>query len=280
MRHHALLLALAAMNLAASASAADPVPVLQKPAAPIDVEGTPADQLSDPQLRAFLGQKLLHLDQSSDTVELIRVAPGYAASLVFDRPLEAIVVGDPSLVAYKQHDRMLVLSAAQRSGDTSLRVMFRGGVLLNYHIFIAPDYRTAVSTVWIRVAGSGSDGSGRTAQPMPLREVLANVWNFDARKSEGAIGNVQRVPIFRRAEDGVELYDVFRFKDGTNALTFGMRGSDRPLPSHLRLRIGETEFRPAYASLEAGGPSGESRGMLIFRNPPFDWDQPFRIVCE
>lgn len=254
-------------------------PLLWKPSPPVEIEGVDAVDLTDDQLRQFLQRKIQSIDHFQGNVELVRLAPGYAVTLIFDRPLEAIVLGDPSLVAYKQHDRLLVLSAAQRQGDTSLQLLFKGGILLNYHVFIAPNYVNAQSTLHVRVApDEHSAGQG-------FREISALLRNFDLWKQEGTLpdSRISRLPVMRRGGD-FEYYDFYRFADGSAALTFAFRNPDgkprRLHPGRLRFKVGGALYTPLYTSLHRNELSARqaTTGFVFFQKPPFVLEQPFELI--
>lgn len=269
--------------------------VIMQPPATVVVDGKPADKLSDDEMREFLESKIQTIHQSEGAVELLRVAPGYALTLSFSEPVGSVILGDPSLVRFSLQGRILVLSAGARRGDTSMQVVMPGDRILNYHIFISPNFIDAQSTLNIIVAGRGSSGGGEGSpyigpdESLDIGGIASIISNYDALEQEGAISRrgVSRIPIFRKSDlSSFEYYYIYSFKGGPVAISFAYRNpfphSIRYDESRLRLQMGNVLYIPDYVSFNQTelGPGDVSTGFAIVTEPAFVPNQPFELTWK
>lgn len=272
--------------------------VIMQPPATVVVDGKPADKLSDDEMREFLESKIQTIHQSEGAVELLRVAPGYALTLTFSMPVNSVILGDPSLVKFSLQGRILVLSAGARRGDTSMQLVMPGDRILNYHIFISPNFVDAQSTlnVVVGAAGKQSGGGAETGNPyvgegesLDIGAIASVISNYDALEQEGALSKrgVKRMPVFKKSDlSSFEYYYIYSFKDGPVAISFAYKN---PFPhpirydeSRLRLQIGNVLYIPDYVSFNQTelGSGDVSTGFAIITEPAFVPNQPFELVWK
>jgi len=270
--------------------------VIMQPPATVVVDGKPADDLSDDEMRAFLESKIQTIHQSEGAVELLRVAPGYALTLSFNIPVTSVILGDPSLVRFSLQGRILVLSAGARRGDTSMQIVLPGDRILNYHVFISPNFVDAQSTLNIVVA-SGEKGKGGGGESpytggegnLDIGAIASIISNYDALEQEGAIDKrgVKRLPVFKKSDlSSFEYYYIYVFKGGPVAISFAYKNpfthSIRYDESRLRLQMGNVLYIPDYVSFNTTelGPGDVSTGFAIVTEPSFVPNQPFELVWK
>jgi hypothetical protein len=269
-----------------------------QPPATVVVDGKAADKMSDDEMREFLESKIQTIHQGEGAVELLRVAPGYALTLSFSEPVGSVILGDPSLVRFSLQGRILVLSAGARRGDTSMQVVMPGDRILNYHIFISPNFVDAQSTLNIIVAGGGQDSRGSSGPGSPyvgpdddldIGAIAAIISNYDALEQEGALSKrgVKRMPVFRKSDlSSFEYYYIYSFKGGPVAISFAYRNpfphSIRYDESRLRLQMGNVLYIPDYVSFNQTelGPGDVSTGFAIVAEPAFVPNQPFELTWK
>lgn len=273
--------------------------VILQPPATVVVDGKSADKMTDDEMREFLESKIQTIHQGEGAVELLRVAPGYALTLSFSEPVGSVILGDPSLVKFSLQGRILVLSAGARRGDTSLQVVMPGDRILNYHIFISPNFIDAQSTLNVIVAGrggaggsGGSDGGNPYVGPdasLDIGAIAAIISNYDALEQEGALSRrgVKRMPVFRKSDlSSFEYYYIYSFKGGPVAISFAY---SNPFPhsirydeSRLRLQMGNVLYIPDYVSFNQAelGPGEVSTGFAIVTEPAFVPNQPFELTWK
>jgi len=266
--------------------------IIYQPAAPVEVNGKRADQMTDDELREFLDEKIQTFHQSQDSVELIRVAPGYGVTMVFDVPPVAGILGDTTMFTFKNEGRLVTLSANRRQGDTTMKVILPGFKVLNYHLFIEKNFIKADSTIRVAAQDGGSSSAASTGRVRPPLDVIARiVGNYDALIREKSLGvrDVRRIEVMKKsALWPFTYYDFYRFSDGTVVLTFlyGKPRRDSGDPPRLdekriRLMMGNSLFLPDVTCLsDALSESGQGTGFLVFYEPPFAINQPFDIVLK
>jgi hypothetical protein len=268
--------------------------VILQPPSTVVVDGKAADSLSDDEMRAFLESKIQTIHQSEGAVELLRVAPGYALTLSFNIPVSSVILGDPSLVKFSLQGRILVLSAGARRGDTSMQIVLPGDRILNYHVFISPNFVDAQSTLNIVVAGVGKGNAKGEGNPYVGKEgtldigaIASIISNYDALEQEGALNKrgVKRLPVFKKSDlSSFEYYYIYVFKDGPVAISFAYKNpfthSIRYDESRLRLQMGNVLYIPDYVSFNNTelGPGDTSTGFAIVTEPAFVPNQPFELV--
>lgn len=258
---------------------------------PVLVDGKKAQDLDENQMREFLESKIQTIHQSEGAVELLRVAPGYALTVTFSEPISSVVIGDPNLVKFTNKGRVLVLSANTRTGDTSMQIVLPGDRILNYHIFIAPNFAEAQSTLNVIVAGGNKDGIAGSPyysaeDGLDIRAIANVISNYDALEQEGAISRqgVKRYGIFRKSDiTSFEYYYIYVFKSGPVAISFSYRNpynyEVRYDESRLRLQMGNMLFVPDYVSFNQTSlaPGETSTGFAVVANPDFSPNQPFEL---
>lgn len=264
--------------------------IIYEPAKPVIIDGTPSNELTDDQIRQFLEEKIVHLDQEEGMVELIRIAPGYALTMIFDVPPMSVIVGDPAIAKFTNKGRLLVLSAAVRKGDTSMQVVLPGYKVLNYHIFVEPTFATAETTINVNTPGSGGGASDAETVIRPgLAAISRTINSYDALVQEKALSprDIRRERIMRKSNLWPFVYyDWYKYKDGTLVLTMlvNNRGKNKPveLPSsRIRLLMGNQGFPPDLVSLPSRvDPGHAATGFLVFYTPVFDPDQPFEVIVR
>lgn len=267
------------------------VVVIPQAPEPVLVDGKKAQDLDEDQMREFLESKIQTIHQGEGAVELLRVAPGYALTITFSEPISSVVVGDPGLVRFTNKGKVLVLSANTRSGDTSMQIVLPGDRILNYHIFIAPNFAEAQSTLNVIVAGNSK--GGRTGSPyysadegLDIRAIANVISNYDALEQEGAISRsgVKRYGVFRKSDlSSFEYYYIYVFKNGPVAISFSYQNpynyDVRYDESRLRLQMGNMLFIPDYVSFNQThlGPGETSTGFAVVADPGFSPSQPFEL---
>jgi hypothetical protein len=282
-----------ARTQAGNAGAGGVVVIPQAPD-PVLVDGKKAQDLSEDQMREFLESKIQTIYQGEGAVELLRVAPGYALTMTFSEPIGSVVVGDPGLVRFTSKGKILVLSANTRSGDTSMQVVLPGDRILNYHIFIAPNFAEAQSTLNVIVSGRSGGGSGGAGgspyysrgEGLDIRAIANVISNYDALEQEGAISRsgVKRYGIFRKSDiTSFDYYYLYAFKNGPVAISFAYRNpynyEVRYDESRLRIQMGNMLFIPDYVSFNQThlGPGETSTGFAVVADPGFSISQPFEL---
>lgn len=259
---------------------------------PVVVDGKKAQDLDDDQMREFLEAKIQTIHQGEGAVELLRIAPGYALTMTFSEPLSSVVVGDPGMVKFTNKGKVLVLSANTRTGDTSMQIVLPGDRILNYHIFIAPNFAEAQSTLNVIVASNKGSGGGAgspyydAGEGLDIRAIANVISNYDALEQEGAISRsgVKRYGIFRKSDiTSFEYYYIYVFKNGPVAISFAYRNpynyEVRYDESRLRLQMGNMLFVPDYVSFNQTHLSGgeTSTGFAVIADPSFSPNQPFEL---
>lgn len=274
--------------------------VIQEPAAPALVNGKPVTDMNDGELHEFLEQKIRTVEQSDGQVEVLHIAPGYALTLHFEENIEGVVIGDPNLVSQKLHgQRVLILSATQREGDTSITILMPGGKTLHYHIFISPDFTTADTNVRVtsRASQAGSSaassaptiGHSNAAETIGVKSMLNIVSNYDVLVQEKSVSarEVHRVDIYRfNRITSFTTYYLYHFSSGFSVLTFSYRN---PFPyrvqydeSRLRIQIGDIQLIPEYTTLHQTklAPHHSTSGVTLIRHPAMHVDQPFALFWK
>ena len=268
--------------------------VIYEPPAPVVIEGKKASEMSEDEMREFLEKKIQTIYQTEGAVEFLRVAPGYALTLTFDLPVQAVVMGDDQLVSFQMQGTTLVLAARQRRGDTSMQLIFGGQKIFNYHIFIADNYSTAQST--IRVISTATGGGGRPKSPyvsqegeLDLKAISNIISNYDALEQEKSVDKrtVQRLAVFRKSDiTSFEIYYIYLFKNGPTAISFAYTNPfSYPLrydESQLRVQIGNMQFVPDFVSFHNTDlrPGQVTTGYLVLANTPFSVKQPFELIWK
>ena len=273
------------------------VVVIPTPPDPVVVDGKNAKDLDEDQMREFLESKIQTIYQSEGAVELLKVAPGYALTMTFSETLGSVVVGDPGLVNFTNKGKVLILSANARTGDTSMQVILPGDRVLNYHIFIAPNFAEAQSTLNVVVGAGGSGASGGGASSpyysesdgLDVKAIASVISNYDALLEEGAISKsgVKRHSIFRKSDlTSFEYYYIYTFKNGPVAISFAYRNpynySIRYDESRLRLQMGNMLFVPDYVSFNTVdlAPGEVSTGFAVIADAGFAPSQPFELTWK
>jgi hypothetical protein len=268
-------------------------PVIKEPPPPVVIDNKPASEMTDDELIEFLQQKVQDIDQGEGEVRLLRIAPGYPLSLFFPDNYQDVILGDPGMLDVVKTGRGLVLSPKARLGDTSMQVVFSGQRRLVYHVFIAPNFSTGMTSLRVNFSSSAS-GRGEVKNVslvghdgnLNLRYIAAVISNYDALIQERAIDtqSIRRFPIFRKSKvTPFTYYDIFRFRDGTIAVTFSLENrSEQPVrinESRIRVVIGNLEFIPDYASINhlMLEPGGKTPGFIVLARTPFQIDQPFEL---
>ncbi len=199
------------------------------------------------------------------------------------------------MIKFSLQGRILVLSAGARRGDTSMQVVLPGDRILNYHIFISPNFVDAQSTLNIIVAGrnGGKLGAGSPyvgpEQSLDIGAIASIISNYDALEQEGAISNrgVKRLPVFKKSDlSSFEYYYIYVFKNGPVAISFAYKN---PFPhpirydeSRLRLQMGNVLYIPDYVSFNTTNlePGEISTGFAIVTEPSFVPNQPFELAWK
>lgn len=280
-----------ARNTSGSGGTQGGVIVIPQAPEPVLVDGKKAQDLDEDQMREFLESKIQTIYQGEGAVELLRIAPGYALTMTFSEPLSSVVVGDPGLVKFTNKGKVLVLSANTRSGDTSMQIVLPGDRILNYHIFIAPNFAEAQSTINVIVSSNSRGGAAGSPYYNPdegldIRAIANVISNYDALEQEGAISRsgVKRYGIFRKSDiTSFEYYYIYVFKNGPVAISFAYGNpydyDIRYDESRLRLQMGNMIFVPDYVSFNQAhlGPGESSTGFAVIADPGFSSAQPFEL---
>ncbi len=267
------------------------VVVVEEPPPPVVINGKRAEELSEDEMIEFLQSKIQEIDQEEGQVKLLKIAPGYPLSLFFSETVQDTILGDPELIKISPTNRGLVLTAGARGGDTPMTLVFSGGRRLFYHIFIAQNFSNSMTSLKVNFIKTGPS-AGRSGK-LIMREgnldvaYIANViFNYDALKNEKALDAqaIKRFPVFRVSNvTPFTYYDLFRFSDGTIALTFSLRNeTGRPVrvnESKLRFTLGNLEFIPDYASIDKLRlqPGEATKGFVVIIKPPFSTEQKFEL---
>lgn len=264
--------------------------VIFEPADPVMIDGKPADELTDDELRDFLQKKVMDIHQEEGQVELIRLARGYSLTLRFDEPVSGVVFGDPALVGYTQEGRILVLSARQSEGDTTMQVILPGSRIFPFHIFVEPTFVSAQTTINVTTSRGPNAAQGSKGQPVPsFAQIAAVVGNYDALIQEGALDKrtVRRLPVGVKSPFGMfQYYDWFVFPDGTSAVSFALTNANSGdlvvNKSRLRLQVGNVRYIPTMVSIAPDRiPRNRfATGFAVFRSPPFALNQRFELLFQ
>jgi hypothetical protein len=275
--------------------------VIPAPARPVSINGKPANELTKDEVIQFLQDKIKDSVQQEDGDLLpVHVAPGYAVTIQYQEPIIDVIPGDRELCSLtKVGDKILVINARQRAGDTNLSVVFPGGIVRHYHLFIEHDFATADDFYRILTATQTPEttvgGQGAGTSPSMFVDASGNVNgsnltnlinNYDALVSERAVdtNRIRRHDLFRRGPGNAFTY-YYIFQLGSDAaVTFRYRnpGAMQTVcnPGRIRLQIGAMVFRPDFASVDREyiGPGESAIGYVYFRNPTFSLNQPFDLV--
>ncbi|WP_018289641.1 hypothetical protein [Verrucomicrobium sp. 3C] len=255
----------------------------------VEINGKPASQLSEDELREFLQQKVETVYQSDNEELILRVAPGYPLVLTFSDPMDgAPVVGDPQALSATVRKNHLILKVLDSSAsDTSMTVFFRGGKKRLYHVFIEPNLVKAELAMNV---SSFEDSNGSGGSPVAVEriaEVANTVANWEAMAAAHAIppNTVRRVKLFWKSDEFV-YYWLYSWKDGLVAVTFAWR-NPYPFPvrldqSRLQVHIGDHLFTPDWVTVEPEvvDPEKSATGVLVVANPPFSPTQPFELYWQ
>lgn len=277
------------------AEGAQAAAIIYQPPPPVTVDGKKAADLTEDEMKEFLSSKIQNITQAEGEVELLKIAPGYALTMVFSEPVSSVIIGDPGLLHFTDKGRVIVLGAATRAGDTSMQVILPGDRVLNYHVFIAANYSTAQSTVNITVAPSKTGGdSGGQSSPyfsptagLDIPAIASVISNYDALLKEGAVSKsgVKKLPIYKKSDiTTFQYYYIYVFKKGPMAITFSYTnpssGRVTCNESRLRLQMGNLYFVPDYVSFDKTdlGPGETTTGFLVVSQPAFVPTQPFEII--
>jgi len=269
--------------------------IVYEPAKPVIINGKPASELTEREMHEFLQNKIKVISQEDGEVKELFVAPGYVLTITYEEPPVDGFIGDGQLATYKVVGKTMVINARERAGDTNFKVLFSGGVLREYHIFITPTFAKADSTYRVLAAQSGSltaDGGQATSFMTKGGQInIANVnrviKNYDALVQEHALdaARVRRSDVWRRSPDGAFLYfyDI-DFPNRSEAIQFNFRNRTQAAidPSRIRLQIGDIRYTPDYISAQktAVAPGAAVDGFVFFKDPPFSLDQPFELVLN
>lgn len=281
--------------------------IIQQPAQPGIVNGKPVSELSDDELHEFLESKIQTVEQEEGQVELLRIAPGYALTLAFEENVQGVVLGDSALVSYHlQNQKTLVLAATQREGDTSMTLVMPGGKLLNYHVFITPDFIEAQTSLKVMSNTLEGDGSGMAAshnaalrnqnslyvQPDGTPNIKALVYtiaNYEALIQEKAIDHriVKRTEVFKKSNvTSFTVFYLYHFAAGPIVVTFSYKNPFhypvRYDESRLRIQLGNMQFVPDYITLRKTVlRAGESTtGIAIVNTPALRVNQSFELLWK
>ncbi|MDD2708704.1 MAG: hypothetical protein PHV34_12015 [Verrucomicrobiae bacterium] len=271
----------------------------QTPAPPVVIRGKPVDQMSDDELRDFLQTKVQTIEQGDQTVEIVRVAPGYPVTIHFAEPMAFFVPpSDPNLFSIEKiSGKTLAIAARQRQGDGCLQVYFGGGKIRLYHVFTAENLVQAHTA--LRVA-SFETGSGLSSPAAPtgvnphngtpdVRAIANIIGNFDALMAEKAITprEVRRFPVFRKnPKTSFTCFDLYRFADGPLAVSFAYANpfthAIRLDESRMRISLGNLQYVPDYVSLHRRTlePGANTTGFAVVNRPAFHFDQPFELIWK
>jgi hypothetical protein len=262
--------------------------VVEEPPKPVIIGEKAADDLTDDEMIDFLQTKIQEVDQTDGQVRILRVAPGYPLTLLFNQSYQDVIVGDKGMVDVAKTPRGMVISATARKGDTSMQVMFSGGRRLVYHIIIAENFKEGMTSIRINFLRKTAASSGIMARDggLNVRYIATVISNYDALKQEKAIDAqaIKRFPVFRKSKvTPFTYYDIFRFQDGTIAITFALENRlDQPVrinESKLRVVLGNMEFIPDYTSINhlRLDPGQKTTGFVIIAKTPFTINQPFEL---
>lgn len=272
-----------------------PQNVIYEPPPPVVVDGTKAAEMTDEEMREFLEAKIFTIYQDEGAVELLRVAPGYALTVTFDEPVVGVVMGDPNLMSFVNQGRTLVLSARQRSGDTSMQLIFGGSKILNYHLFIADNFVNAQSTIRV-ISGDSSGSSSGPKSPyisadneLDIAAISRIISNYDAMVQEKSLDTrtVRRMAVFRKSDiTSFEIYYIYLFKNGPAVISFAYTNPfNYPIKydeSNLRIQVGNMQFVPDFVSFHNTTltPGQTTTGFAILTAPPFSFKQPFELIWK
>ena len=269
-------------------------PVIYEPAAPVMVDGKKASDMTDDELHEFLAQKIKKIDQSEDGVELLHVAPGYGLTMTFDDSINGVILGDGNLISYTQKGRLLQLFAKDKTGDTSMKLVFPDNKILSYHVFVAPNYGTADSLIKVS-SGDLSDGETPKSSvvgpndELDIGAITKIVANYDAMSEEKAIDTrtVRRIPVFRKSQlTSFNFYYIYQFKNGPVAISFSYTNpykyAIRNDESALRIQVGSMQFVPDYVSFQQTTlqPGEATTGFAVLASSPFSFKQPFELIWK
>jgi hypothetical protein len=251
------------------------------------INGKRAEDASDDDLREFLQGKVREVEMGDGDVELVRLAPGYPATLRFREPIRDVAIGDKGLVETQRLGNALELSAKEETGDTMVKVFFAGEKARVFHVFVAPSFEKGDTMITVNSPNTRRErGTQTPMNRQQLLHILKVISNYDVLAQERAINprQVTRLPIFRQnKQTGFTVYDLYRV-DGAMAVTFAWEngtGTERRYDeSRLRVWIGNQYFVPDYVHLNRAflQPGEATSGVVIFQTPVFDARQPFEVV--
>lgn len=260
------------------------------PPPPVLINGKRGDEVSDEELREFFQNKVRDVSMEDGSVEIIRVAPGYPATLRFREQIQEVSNGDKGLIETQIMGNMVEVSALDISGTTQLKVFTAGEKVRVFQVFVEPNFTKGDSVVTVEgVSWSGRQTqSSRELPPNRVRELLRQVANYDALVQEGGLNRreLTRVEVFRRnPRTGFTLFDIYRSRDAM-VFVFGWQNDSgaalRYDESRLRIWVGNQLFVPDYVHLQRGilKPGESTSGVAILANPPFDLRQPLEVVWD
>ena len=273
--------------------------VIYQQAAPVIVDGKKVTDMTEDEMKDFLEKKIQSIYQDEDTVEFLRVAPGYGLTVTFDQPVADVIIGDKNLVAYTLKGSILELAAHLRSGDTTMKLVFSDKKILNYHIFIAPNFVDAQSLIKVSTSDT-ADGSSSAStsergpfmtadNDLDLGAIAKVIENYDAMVQEKELStkSVRRLAIFKKSDiTSFQVYYIYLFKGGPVAMSFAYTNSfSYPIrydESKLRIQVGSMQFIPDYVSFHETSlqPGQTTTGYIVLAHPPFSFKQPFELIWK
>jgi len=273
------------------------VNVIRETAKPVVINNKLANSLTEDETVDFLQSKIRTIEQGDGEIFILRVAPGYALTLTFEESVSAVIMGDPTLASYSRTGRTVILSAKQRAGDTNFKVLFTGGLLREYHLFVEPNYVTAQSTIKVLTpkksspegTDEGTGGYVNAKGEFDIKSIMDVILNYDALEKERAIDihRIRRTSVFKESADGrFSYYYIFTFPGNVKAVSFSCRNPSQSGasmdPARMHLQVGELSFRPDYISMERSylRPGQSTTGALLFNNPAVSLNQPFEITLK
>lgn len=272
-------------------------PIVEELAPPVIINGKRADELNDDELTEFLQEKIRTIYVEDGQVQLIRVAPSYPLSIIFEEPVVSVLVGDTSAINVETlNPRTLVLKPLVRKGDIPLQVFFAGNKIRVFHVFITETFLDGETA--IRVAGFGKNSpmrslgwlqGGSGSSKLDIRTITQIIRNYDTLAAEKAINSriVKRTEIFRHSKvTSFTTYYLYQFASGPAAVSFAY-ANPYPYPvrydeSRLRIAIGNVRYLPDYVSLHRTtlGPGQTTTGFAVIAKPAFSFKQPFELIWK
>lgn len=264
---------------------------VETPPPPVVINGKRADQLSDDEIVDFLAQKVRDVQQPNDAPVLIRLSPGYPVTLTFDKPVTDFEIGDAGMVSLRQSANRIILRAKRAQGSTRIDVFFSDRTIRTYHVFIVPTFVNADGIVNIQTADDADHAA--PANPQNLRaalpQILNVIHNYELMSKERVITtlDVKRTRVFKKDPlTGFIYYDIFAFKSGYVAMTFGWENT-YPNPvrldeSRFRVAFGHSLYIPDFVSINKPvlGPKEGTGGVIVFASPIFALNQPMEFVWK